>query len=41
MKKTIQEIQAGLKEKEKLSAHAQLQIKGGEPGCDDKRKGGN
>ncbi|MEO0043041.1 MAG: hypothetical protein RL329_2489 [Bacteroidota bacterium] len=41
MKKTIREIQADLKEKEKLSANAQLQIKGGEPGCDDKRKGGN
>jgi hypothetical protein len=40
MKKTIQEIQASLKEKEKLSAAAQLQLKGGDPGCEDKRKDG-
>jgi hypothetical protein len=36
MKKTIQEIQVDLKEKEKLSAAEQLQLKGG--GCEDKRK---
>jgi hypothetical protein len=41
MKKTIQEIQADLKTKEKLSAAAQLQIKGGESGCEDKRNGGS
>lgn len=39
MKKTIKEIQVDLKAKEKLSADAQLQIKGGD-GCEDKRKGG-
>lgn len=47
MKKTIQAIEAILTEKEKLSAQAQFQIKGGESGsgssgsngCEDKRKG--
>ena len=46
MKKTIQAIEAILKEKEKLSAQAQFQIKGGESGsgnsgsngCEDKRR---
>ena len=38
MKKTIQEIQVDLKTAEKLSAEAQLQIKGGDC-CEDKRKG--
>jgi hypothetical protein len=38
MKKTIQEIQVALKEKEKLSANALTQLKGGD-GCEDKRKG--
>jgi hypothetical protein len=41
MKKTIQEIQVTLKEKEKLAVEAQLQIKGGDCGTEDKRKGGN
>jgi hypothetical protein len=38
MKKTIQAIQIALKEKEKLSANALTQVKGGD-GCEDKRKG--